>query len=74
MSTTILTRNAPAPAKPRARAPREGSEAPTRTSRRQLRATRKARKARKARNLAAPNARVLDLHVRSTSLWPRGYR
>ena len=67
-TTTILTRTAPAPAKPRARAPRDVSEVPTRKSRRQLRATRKARK------LAAPNARALDLHVRSADLWPRTYR
>ncbi len=76
MSTTILTRTAPAPAKPRSRAPRKVVEAPTRRSRRQLRADRRAtrRSDRRTRSAMVPSARVLDLHVRSTDLWPRTYR
>ena len=76
MSTTILTRTAPAPAKPRSRAPRKVDEAPTRRSRRQLRADRRAarRATRRIDRAMAPGARALDLHVRSTSLWPRTYR
>jgi len=76
MSTTILTRTAPAPAKPRSRAPRKAVDAPTRRSRRQLRADRRAtrRADRRVSRAMAPDARALDLHVRSTSLWPRTYR
>ena len=72
MSTTILTRTAPAPAKPRSRAPRKAVEAPTRGSRRRLRADRRAD--RRIERAMAPDARALDLHVRSTSLWPRTSR
>ncbi len=76
MSTTILTRTAPASAKPRSRAPRKLVEAPPRRSRRQLRADRRAdrRTDRMVARAQAPNARALDVHVRSTSLWPRTYR
>lgn len=68
MSTMILTRNSPAPIVPRGRVTSVGVHTAPRKPRRRfpLRG--------KRINMPAPDARVLDLHVRSTSLWPRSYR
>jgi hypothetical protein len=79
MSTTTLARTVQGPVRPLTRIPRRISATPTRNSRPSRKQRREDRRIVAAQTQAQAASeveypRVMDLHIRSTALWPRAHR